>query len=94
MKPTTIYKVKSVTILLIFLIILLSGCASTVKVPMQIPPKDTSATKLRRVAVLPFAGNFGDEVVPYLQNTIAKIEIDGKPYFTVVERVHINKVFI
>lgn len=73
----------------------LSGCQQVVKVDRQvlIAAESGTATQIRRVAVVPFAVQRGDaDIAPEVESMLASVVVNGKPYFTVVERSRIQQV--
>jgi len=73
----------------------LFGCQQVVKIDRQvlIAAESGTATQIRRVAVVPFAVQRGDaDIAPEVESMLASVVVNGKPYFTVVERSRIQQV--
>lgn len=68
-----------------------SGCATKVAVQMLQPAKHHQASLTKTVAVLPFSGNGGQEFSSEIESVISGINIDGKPYFNLVDRAMLDK---
>ena len=83
---------KFSSLLLLFLItVLLTGCAQKVTVKALEPAEINGAADTKLIAVTPFHQdrvNLADKI----EASISKQRIDGKPYFTVINRTDINKV--
>lgn len=75
----------------VVVLFLVSGCATKIKVNMLQPAKYHQASQTRTVAVLPFEGKDGAAVASELESVLAGVTIGGKPYFTLVDRMSINK---
>ncbi|MSQ48569.1 MAG: hypothetical protein EXR78_09360 [Deltaproteobacteria bacterium] len=67
------------------------GCAPP-KITSQVllPAKSHEASKIKRVAVLPFSGT--SDVSSDVEAMLVNTRVQGQPYFTVVERTALNKV--
>jgi tetratricopeptide (TPR) repeat protein len=81
---------KAVAISLVLLVPL--GCATTIPVNMIQPAEFHEASLTRTVAVLPFAGSGGVEFASEVEGLLTSIDINGRPYFTLVDRASIDKV--
>jgi tetratricopeptide (TPR) repeat protein len=80
------------TILIILLMICaFSSCATKIKVNMLQPAQYHEASLTKSVAVLPFNGPGGSEFAAEIEGVLASIGIDGKQYFTIVDRVSLDK---
>ena len=83
---------KSSSLLLLFLMtFLINGCAQKVTVKALAPAEISAASKTKNIAVTKFhpdSINLTDKV----EAAISKQRIDGKPYFTVINRSDFNKV--
>jgi hypothetical protein len=73
------------------LILVSTGCATKIKVNMLEPAQYHEASMTRTVAVLPFSGPGGAEIASEIEGVLGSISIDGKPYFTLVDRAQIDK---
>lgn len=72
--------------------LLLSACAAPVTmVPMQFAAR-TDAGHYRRVAVLPFGGDGGEEATKDFESMLASVRYEQRPYFTVVDRLTLQNV--
>ncbi|MEW5734947.1 MAG: CsgG/HfaB family protein [Thermodesulfobacteriota bacterium] len=76
----------------LFSLAVMGGCAPSMKTRMLVPAKAYEASRLKRVAVMPFTGPDGARVAAEMEAMLAGITIDGKPYFTVIERNALEKV--
>lgn len=79
-------------------VVSLSGCASLIKGPrtavtMQTPAESHQATKIRRIAVLPFEGNQGKEFATEVQGLLAGVKLNDTPYFSVADRGMNDRIF-
>jgi tetratricopeptide (TPR) repeat protein len=76
----------------VFIILLmLSGCATKIKVNMLQPAPYHEASLTKTIAVLPFSGREGKEFTAEIEGVLTGIGIDNKPYFTLVDRASIDK---
>jgi curli biogenesis system outer membrane secretion channel CsgG len=73
-------------------LLLCLGCATRIPVNMIQPAEYHQASLTKTVAVLPFSGKGGVEFGAELEGLLTSIDINGHPYFTVVDRVSIDKV--
>jgi tetratricopeptide (TPR) repeat protein len=78
-------------VLLLFVILLATGCATKIKVNMLKPAQYHQASLTKTVAVLPFSGPHGSEFTAELEGILGSINIDDKAYFTLVDRAAIDK---
>jgi len=78
--------------LLICAILLTTGCATKVKLNMLQPAEYHQASLTKTVAVLPFSGTGGNEITSEVEGVLGGISIDGKNYFTLVDRNAIKAV--
>lgn len=75
------------------LILFFNGCAAPkIKTSMLVPAKAHEAGKLRRIAVLPFAGRGGNQVSTEAEALLVNIRVSGKPYFEVIERASLENI--
>jgi len=80
-------------LLFIPLVVLMTmACATKVPVNMMQPAEFHQASLMKTVAVLPFNGNGGAEFASELEGLLASIDINGNPYFTLVDRASIDKI--
>lgn len=76
-----------------FLVLFFNGCAAPkIKTTMLVPAKAHEAGKLRRIAVLPFAGRGGNQVSTEAEALLVNIRVSGKPYFEVIERASLENI--
>ena len=80
------------SVFVILLGLLMSGCAAKVRVNMLEPASYHEASLAKTVAVLPFHGPGGREFASEFESVLAGIGIDDKPYFTLVDRASIDKI--
>ena len=73
-------------------LLMLSGCATKIRVNMLQPAQYHEASLTKAVAVLPFNGPGGPEFAAEIEGVLAGIGIDDKPYFTLVDRASVDKV--
>jgi hypothetical protein len=87
-------KLEIVVLLLVLgvLIIIFEGCATTVKTRMLVPAKASEAAKIRRVAVLPFAGPTGNQVSVDIEALLVGVRVKDKPFFSIIERNALEKI--
>ena len=78
--------------ILLILMLLFAGCATKIKTTMLCPGKAHEASKLRRIAVLPFGGRGGNQVSADVEALLVGIRVNGKPYFRVIERVALKRI--
>ena len=76
-----------------FLALSFIGCAATkIKTTMLCPGKAHEASKLRRIAVLPFAGSRGNQISTEVEALLVNIRVGSAPYFEVIERASLEKI--
>lgn len=68
------------------------GCSTTVKTKMLAPARAHEAAQLSRVAVLPFSGATGKQTSIDVEALMVSVQVEGKPFFSVIERAEIEKV--
>ena len=78
-------------ILLLLVVLLATGCATKIKINMLKPAQYHQASLTKVIAVLPFSGKNGGEFAAELEGILGSINIDDKPYFTLVDRAAIDK---
>lgn len=74
-------------------LLLMNGCATKVALNMLQPAEYHQASLTKSVAVLPFNGPQGQQITAEIEGVLGSISIDGKNYFTVVDRTALDKVF-
>jgi tetratricopeptide (TPR) repeat protein len=77
---------------LLISLLLLSGCATKIPITMLIPGNYHQAATVKTIAVLPFSGPQGENFASEIEAVLTNIEVQGRPYFTLVDRAQINKV--
>ena len=75
----------------IILLLMLTGCATKIKVNMLQPAEYHRASLTKTVAVLPFSGPSGQEFAAEIEGVLASKSIDDKQYFILVDRASIDK---
>jgi len=85
-------KLALLPVIPLVLILLFTSCATKIKTTMLAPAKADAASKLRRIAVLPFSGRRDRNLNADIEALLVKIRVNGKPYFSVVERAAIQKI--
>ena len=84
---------KTRGVVILFLLSLLAyGCAPKVATQVTMPAKDQEAAEIKKVAVLPFDGNYGKQASVEIENVLTSADVKGQKYFTVVDRQNIQKV--
>lgn len=81
--------------LLTAIFLLFTACAPPVvniKTTALVPAKFHEATKLKEIAVLPFDGRDGLGFSSELEALLANVAINEKPYFSIIDRVRLDKV--
>jgi Curli production assembly/transport component CsgG. len=78
-------------IFLCAIFLMLSGCATKIKVNMLQPAQYHEASLTKTIAVLPFSGPEGRVFTAEIEGVLAGIGIDNKPYFTLVDRTSLDK---
>jgi tetratricopeptide (TPR) repeat protein len=82
---------KKITFLIIFsLIILISGCATKVQVK-SLSPGAISDGSIKNIAVLEFE-NDNISQSRQIESAISNLTIDGKKYFNLIDREHLDKI--
>ena len=72
---------------------LLTSCAPpTIKTTALLPARSHEASLLKEVAVLPFDGPDGHKFASEIEATLASINVGGGQYFSVVDRMKLDKV--
>ena len=72
-------------------VFLIVGCAAPkATVRTLLPAKHHETTQYKNISVLPFAGHRGDLIASELESELVNININGKPFFNVVERVQLE----
>ena len=79
-------------ILIIFSVVLLSGCATKINASKIIPAGSTEVTRYKTVAFLDFSGNKGRDISSRLETTVIKAEVNDKKQYSVVDRANIDKI--
>ena len=72
---------------------LLTACAPpTIKTTALLPARSHEASLLKEVAVLPFDGPDGNKFASEVEAILASINVGGEQYFSVVDRMKLDKV--
>jgi hypothetical protein len=79
-------------VLFLLPVLLLWGCSTSVKTKMLAPARAHQVAQLARVAVIPFSGTKGSQISNEIETTMVSVQVDGKPFFRVIERAEIAKV--
>ncbi len=83
---------RSSSILLLFILtFLINGCAQKVSVKALEPAKISAASKTKNIAVTKFYPDYVN-LTDKVEAAISNQRIDGKPYFTVINRSDFKKV--
>ncbi len=69
----------------------LDGCAAKIPVSMTLPA-ETDLSRFRRVSILGFKGNGGEQLANALEQTLHNAKVKGVPYFTLVGRNELGAV--
>jgi tetratricopeptide (TPR) repeat protein len=83
--------VKQLFSSVIILLLMLTGCATKIKVNMLQPAQYHQASLTKTVAVLSFSGTGGQEFAAEIEGVLASKSIDDKQYFILVDRASIDK---
>jgi tetratricopeptide (TPR) repeat protein len=75
----------------LFIMGLFAGCATQIRLNMLLPADYHEASLTKTVAVLPFGGPDGAATAAEFEAILGGINIDNKPYFTLVDRSSIDK---
>lgn len=70
----------------------ITACTPAIKHTALMPARFHNASLLKEVAVLPFEGKQGREFATEIEGALASINIGDKQYFTVVDRVKLDKI--
>jgi hypothetical protein len=86
---------RAISLCGIAFLVLLSGCQTGIKnkKPVPVAAESAEAASLRRIAVLQFdrrAG--GPDITAEVETMLANVQVNGQPYFAVVERNKIQQV--
>jgi len=69
------------------------ACAPpAIKTTSLVPAKFHEAAQLKEVAVLPFDGTGGESFAAEIEGTLTSINIGDKQYFTVIDRMKLDKI--
>ena len=77
---------------LIGVFLLINGCATKIAINMLKPAEYHEASLTKTVAVLPFSGPGGQQITSEVEGVLGSISIDGKNYFTLVDRNALDKI--
>ena len=89
-KKSILSRVKMLAMFMVLLIPV--GCATKIPINMLQPAEFHQASLTKTVAVVPFNGSGGTEFAAELEGLLVSIDLNGKPYFTLVDRASIDKV--
>ena len=78
-------------LLTLSLTLLISGCAQKVTVKALEPAEVSGAANAKNIAVTPFHSDYVN-LADKIEVSISKQRVDGKPYFTVINRTDLNKI--
>jgi len=70
----------------------LPGCAAKVRVNMLQPAEFHQASLTKSVAVVPFSGPGGADFAAEIEGVLGSINIDDRPYFSLVDRRSLDRV--
>ncbi len=76
----------------LFLCVALVGCATKVRVNMLQPAAFHEASLTKSVAVVPFSGPDGENFAAEIEGVLGSINIDDRPYFSLVDRRSLDRV--
>lgn len=79
-------------ILILFSMVVLSGCATKINASKIIPAGATEVTRYKTVAFLDFSGNKGRDISSRLETIVIKAELNNKKQYSVVDRANIDKI--
>lgn len=86
-----IYNVMRKIIILLSIIVMFAGCATTVSVVNTAPPKG-GEPRVNRVAVFPLTDDRGDYISTSLANVLNQLEYKGSRAYTVLDRKIIENI--
>ena len=73
------------------IVLFISGCAQKVTVKALEPAEDSGAANTKNIAVTPFHRDYVN-LADKIEVSISKQRIDGKPYFTVINRTDLDTI--
>ncbi|WP_022851834.1 CsgG/HfaB family protein [Limisalsivibrio acetivorans] len=79
-------------VLLLALLILAAACTPRVKTSVLLPANFPHAAEPKTVAVMPFSGNMGAQASVALESALSSVKVDGREYFTIVDRVALQNI--
>jgi len=79
------------TVVVVVVLLMLTGCATKIKMKMLQPAQYHEASTTKRIAVMPFSGRGGEGFASELEGVLGNIFIDDEQYFTLVDRSSIDK---
>ena len=77
---------------LLLMLVVLTGCSTTIASTRLYPAKAHEAAGFKRIAVLPFAGDGGTRTSAALETFLARVHLNDEPYFQVIERATIQRI--
>ncbi|MDP3049419.1 MAG: CsgG/HfaB family protein [Thermodesulfovibrionales bacterium] len=83
---------RMLSILALLLLASVACAPPAVKTTALMPARFHDAAKVREVAVLPFDGRGGAEFAAEIEGMLAGVNIGDKQYFTLIDRVRIDKL--
>ncbi len=87
-----VFRLLPVILPAFFLGLFLSGCATKVRVNMLQPAAYHQASLTKSVAVVPFNGPDGANFAAEIEGVLGSINIDDRPYFSLVDRQSLDRV--
>ncbi|HCU35346.1 MAG TPA: CsgG/HfaB family protein [Syntrophales bacterium] len=87
-----VFRLLPVFVPAFFICLALSGCATKVRVNMLQPAAYHQASLTKAVAVVPFGGPDGTGFAAEIEGVLASINIDDRPYFSLVDRQSLNRI--
>ncbi len=85
-------KLACYALFFVSLIFVISCAAPSIKTTMLLPAQYYEASQIKEVAVLPFDGTGGKEFAAEIESALASVNIGDKQYFSIVDRVRLDKV--
>lgn len=83
---------RTCSVIALVYLLLASGCATKIPITMLKPGNYHQAATAKTIAVLPFSGTEGESFAVEIESILANVEVNGKPYFTLVDRGRIDGV--
>ena len=90
--PLYIHGIVMIIVWLVLTAIMLTSCAPIFTTSTLVPAKGGDVSKLNPIAVVGFSGRGGNILANEVEATLVSTNVQGRPYFTVVDRKALDKV--